>query len=242
MPSFWENLKEGSQALRVYASVPQGSGPFPAVVVIHHGPGLDQFTQKFCDRLAGEGYAAAAPDLFHRITDDMTKDGSTKGSHLSDPEIITDVNTTVEWLRTNGAIDGERLGITGFCLGGRVTWMMAAATRHFNAAVPHYGGNIMVPRGKATQSPFDRTREINCPMLFHFGALDKNPSQEDLKKLDAELTKYSKPHQFFTYQGADHGFMNHNGDRYNSAAADTSWPRTLDFFASHLKRAAVTRR
>jgi carboxymethylenebutenolidase len=241
MPSFSEKIKVGIQDMNVYASVPSGSGPFPAVVVIQHGSGVDRFVREYCDRLAGEGYAAVAPDLFHRITDDMVKDGSSKGSHLDDPEIIYDVNTTVDWLRTHRAIDTERLGITGFCLGGRVTWLMAAATRHFKAAVPHWGGNIMVPRGKATQSPFARTAEINCPILFHFGAIDQNPSQEDMKKLDAELKKYNKPHQFFTYPDSDHGFGNPYGNRYNKAAADAAWPRTLEFFATHLKRVPVRR-
>ena len=241
MPSFWETLKVNGQDMRMYASVPRASGRFPAVVVIHPAGGVEQFPQSICDRLAGEGYAAVAPDLFHRITPEMLADGSTLAQHLSDPDIIADVNTTVDWLRNHRSIDGDRLGITGFCLGGRVTWLMAAANHHFKAAVPYYGGNIMVPRGTATQSPFDRTREINCPIMFHFGAIDANPSPADMAKLDAELKKLNKPHQFFSYPGADHAFMDHTAQRYNKAGDDASWPRTLEFFATNLKRAAVKR-
>jgi len=242
MPSFWENLKVDGQDVRMYASVPRGSGPFPAVVVIHPANGVEQFVQSICDRLSGEGYAAVAPDLFHRITDDMLADGSRRIEHLSDPDIIADVNATVDFLRNHSAIDGERLGITGFCMGGRVAWLMAAANKYFKAAVPYYGGNIMVPRGNATESPFDRTKEINCPIMFHFGAIDKNPSPEDMAKLDAELKKFGKPHQFFSYPDADHAFMDHTGQRYNQAGADTSWPRTLESFATHLKRIPVRRK
>jgi len=239
MPSFWENLKVSGQDMRMYASVPRGSGPFPAIVVAQHGGGVDKFIQSICDRLAGEGYAAVAPELDHRTTPEMLADGSTKAQHRSDPDIIADINAAVDWLRNHRSIDGERLGITGFCMGGRVSWLAAATNPHIKAAVPHYGGNIMVPLGKSTKSPFELTSGIKCPILFHFGAIDKNPSQADMAKLDAELTRLGKRHQFYTYVGADHGFMDHTGQRYNQGADETSWPRTLDFFATHLKQVAV---
>ena len=97
----------------------------------------------------------------------------------------------------------------------------------------------MVIRGSAEKSPFELTSGINCPMLFHFGELDENPSQEDMAKLDAELTRLGKPHQFFSYPEADHGFADHTGARYNREAAEIAWPRTLQFFAAHLKGAPV---
>ena len=77
------------------------------------------------------------------------------------------------------------------------------------------------------------------PILFHFGEIDENPSQDDMAKLDAELTRLGKGHQFYTYPGADHAFMDHTGPRYHKDAAEASWPRTLDFFAAHVKGAAV---
>ena len=239
MPSFTEKLQVDGKQMDLYASVPRGSGPFPAIVVAQHGGGVDTFIRSICDRLAEEGYAAVAPDLDHRITQEMLADGSTRGQHRSDPDLIADINATVDWLRNHRSIDGERLGITGFCMGGRVTWLAAATNPHFKAAVPHYGGNIMTPLGKATRSPFELASGIKAPILFHFGVLDKNPSQADMAKLDAELKRLGKPHQFYTYQGADHGFMDQTGQRYNKAAVDTSWPRTLEFFATHLKQVAV---
>ena len=240
MPSFRESVQVDGSEMELYVSVPNGAGPFPGVVVIHHGFGVDQFIQDITDRLAGEGYAAVAPNLFHRMTESSLADGSPQWEHLSDPETVVDVNATVEFLRSHPAIIGERLGTTGFCLGGRIVWLAAATNPHLKAAVPYYGGNIMVPRGKATQSPFELTSQIECPMLFHFGEIDSNPSQEDMAELDAELTRLGKPHQFFTYAGADHGFMNHHlQEGYHKEAAEASWPRTLDFFATHLKGAAV---
>jgi carboxymethylenebutenolidase len=240
MPSFNESIKVSGQDMALYASVPSGSGPFPAVVVIHHGAGVDEFTRTMCDRLAEEGYAAVAPDLFHRISEEMLADGSRRIQHLSDPDIVADVNATVDFLRSNRAINGDRIGVTGFCMGGRVTYLAAVSIPHFKAAVPYYGGNIMVTWGNADKTPFELSSGINCPILFHFGEIDQNPSQEDMAKFDAELTRLGKEHQFHTYPGADHAFMDFTGPRHQKEAADTSWPRTLEFFSKHLKGVAVS--
>ena len=241
MPGQWEQVQVNGATMPVYTSAPDGPGPFPAVVVIHHAPGVDEFVQEFSGRLAGEGYAAVAPGLFHRITDEMVeRTGKTRRDLLSDPEIIADVDATVEFLRGHASVDSGRLGITGFCMGGRVTWLAAATNPHFKAAVPHYGGNIMVPWGDAERSPFDLSSGIRCPVLFHFGEVDANPSQDDMRTLDAELTRLGAPHRFYTYPGADHAFMNrHNLARYHRRSAEMAWARTAEFLAEHLKPSAI---
>ena len=235
MPSFWEKVQVGGQEMDLYASVPDGSGPFPAVVVAHPASGVGEFTQSIADRLALEGYAAVAPNRFHRVTAEMLAGGGAAGQFLNDPETVDDMNATVDFLRNHPAIDGGRIGIIGFCSGGRVAWLSAATNPHYRAVVPYYGGNIMATVGSATQSPFELADGINCPMLFHFGEVDANPSQEDLAKLDAELTRLGKEHRFHTYPGAGHAFLDHTGARYHEAAATASWPHTLDFFAAQLK-------
>jgi carboxymethylenebutenolidase len=242
MPSFWEKVQVAGADMDLYASVPSGSGPFPAVVIAHPASGVGEFTQSIADRLATEGFAAVAPDLFHRVTEAMLADGSARTAFLNDAHIVADINATVDFLRNHPAIDGEKLGVTGFCMGGRITWLAAATNPHFKAAVPFYGGNLMVARGDATQSPFELTNGINCPMLFHFGGIDGNPSPEDMQTLDAELARLGKEHQFHTYPGADHAFMDFSQPtRFHQQAAEAAWPRTVAFFAGHLKEAtAVT--
>jgi carboxymethylenebutenolidase len=119
---------------------------------------------------------------------------------------------------------------------------MAAVNPAFKACVPFYGGNIMTPWGAATQAPFELTANIQCPVLFHFGAIDGNPSPEDQVKLDEELTRLGKDHVFHSYPGADHAFMDFtNPQRYHQEASEAAWPRTLEFFTTHLKGAAVGR-
>ena len=239
MPSFTETLQVNGQEMPTYVSVPSGAGPFPAVVVIQTIGGVNQFIKDQSDKLAGEGYAAVAPDLFHRITDPTLTDPFERGATLSDPEIIADCNAAMDFLLGHSAVDNDRIGITGFCMGGRVVWLAAATNPNYKAAVPYYGGNIMAIRGAGVQTPFELTDGINCPILFHFGEIDANPSQDDMAKLDAELTRLGKPHQFFSYPGADHGFADHTGARYHREAAETAWPRTLQFLAAHLKGVTV---
>ena len=236
MSFFWENVEVDSNEMKMYVSLPSGPGPFPAVVVIHHGAGVDQFSRDMADRLSTEGYAAVIPDLFHRLEEDSPLRSAHPRERLSDPQVEADVNATVEFLRNHSDIHSDKVGIIGFCMGGRVTWLMAVANSHFKAAVPYYGGNIMEPWGKnVTRTPFDRASEINCPLLFHFGEEDTNPSQADMAKLDAELTRLGKPHEFFAYPNAGHSFMDHTSQAHRPAAVEASWPRTLAFFAKQLK-------
>ena len=96
-----------------------------------------------------------------------------------------------------------------------------------------YGSSTMEPYGTGP-SPFDRTREINCPIQGHFGADDKNPSPDDMHKLDAELSKFGKAHEFHTYAGAAHAFCNTTSNNYRPHAAALSWPKAMEFFSRHL--------
>ena len=241
MASHWEELNVVGASMPAYVSTPEGQGASPAMVVIHHGAGVDEFVRGFSDRLAAEGYTAVAPDLFHRITDEIAKrTGKARRDLLSDPEIIADVNATVDFLSGCPDVDSGRLGITGFCMGGRVTWLSAAANPDFKAAVPYYGGNILVPWGDGEHSPFELSGEIGCPVLFHFGEEDADPSQDDMRKLDDELTRLGTPHRFYTYPGAGHGFMDrHNLARFHRRSAEMAWARTAEFLAAHLKPVGV---
>ena len=126
-------------------------------------------------------------------------------------------------------------------MGGRVAYLMAALQPHVKAAVDYYGGNIMVPWGEGP-APVDRTSEIHCPLLGLFGEEDANPSPADMRKLDAELTKHGKVHEFYSYPGAGHAFMNRRGERYRADADGDSWPKTLAFFAKHLAGVSMAAR
>jgi carboxymethylenebutenolidase len=241
----WENTKVDGGVMRIYLGLPDGPGSFPALVVIQHQGGVDEFVQEMVKRTTDAGYVSVAPDLYHRDAPDCKDDGPTRRGRLRDQTVIKDVNAAIDFLKGHKSVDAERLGIIGFCMGGRVSYLSAGANSSFKAAVAYYGGNILVPWGEGP-SPFDRTAEIHCPLLGHFGEEDKNPSPEDMRKLGAELTKQGKVHEFYSYAGAGHGFMNRRSKSHSPSAEEASWPRTLDFFGRNLgkpmpKMAAASR-
>lgn len=232
--STWEQTESDDDIMRMHVSAPAFSTPIPGIVVIQHQGGVDQFIQNMTQRLAAAGYVAAAPDLYHRDGPECTDDFVARRSRLGDRRIIKDVNACVEFLQHHDHVARGKIGIIGFCMGGRIVYLMAAANSVFNAAVAYYGGNIFRAWGRDLPSPFERTAEIHCPLQGHFGAEDKNPSPDDMAKLDAELNNFSKPHEFFSYPNAGHGFMDSTKESYRGPADETSWPRTLDFFGHHL--------
>jgi carboxymethylenebutenolidase len=238
MASFWESIKVDGEDMKLYVCVPEGKGPFPAVVVIQHQGGVDQFVEEMTQRVAAAGYVGVAPVLYHRDGPDCTDDGPTRRARLRDVTVIKDVNATVDFLKGHSGVDSQRLGIVGFCMGGRVAYLMATVNPSFKAAAAYYGGNIMGAWGDGP-TPFERSAEMHCPLIGLFGEEDTNPSPADMRKFDAELTRLGKVHEFYSYPGANHAFMNPHGNRYHAAADRDSWPKTLAFFEKHLRKAPV---
>lgn len=233
MTSRWESVKVDDSKMPLYVSLPASGGPLPGIVVVHGQSGLEDFIKDTTHMFALQGYAAVAPNLYHRDGADCNDDNPTRKSRLRDPSIIRDIEGAIGFLKNHDRVDGGKLGIVGFCMGGRLVYLMSAASKDLKAGVMFYGSSTMVPFGEAP-SPFDRTREINCPIQGHFGADDKNPSPEDMCKLDAELTKFGKVHEFHAYSGAAHAFVNSGSNNYRPRAAALSWPKATEFFSRHL--------
>jgi carboxymethylenebutenolidase len=242
MASMWDKAKVADGLMRIYTSVPEGKGRFPGIVVIQTQRGVDEFLQGIARRIASAGYVAMAPDLYHRDGPNRRENPAARRARLRDESVVRDVDAAVAALKAHEKVDSDSIGIIGFCMGGRVSYLMAALNPAFKAAVMYYGGGTMVPwsdEGQEGPAPFDRTAGIHCPVLGHFGAEDENPSPEDMHKLDAELTRHGKVHEFHSYPGAGHAFMNELGEGYHKEAAESSWPRTLDFFARCLGQVEV---
>jgi carboxymethylenebutenolidase len=235
MVSSWESVKVDQSNMPLYLSVPESGGPVPGIVVVHGQSGLENFIKETTHMLALQGYVAAAPNLYHRDGPDCQDDNPTRKARLRDGMIINDITSALNFLKNQRRVDNERLGIVGFCMGGRIVYLMSAASRDLKAGVMFYGGSTMVSFGEGP-SPFDRTREISCPIQGHFGAEDRNPSPEDMRKLDAELSRWGKAHEFHTYTGAAHAFANTGSSNYRPHAAALAWPIATEFFSRHLVR------
>jgi len=222
--------------MHILSEVPRAEAA-PGVVLLMHGPGLDRFIEDRAQDLARHGYAVAAPDLYHRQAADGA-DTMTRVGRLRDDEILADVDAAVAHLRALERPRVTELAVLGFCMGGRHTYLAAGARPGlWRAAVVFYGGGIMKPWGDPqAPSPFDRTPQIACPILGLFGLDDTNPSPADVDRIDAELTRLGKPHDFHRYAGAGHAFLNFtSAERYRPEQARDAWQKALELLARHLK-------
>jgi carboxymethylenebutenolidase len=219
--------------MRCYVAEPDGTGPFPAVIVIQHAGGVDEFVRSMTERIAEAGFVGIAPDLYHREDPNSGDDPLTRMGRLRDKKVANDVNAAVEYAGTRPNIKAGQLGITGFCMGGRVTYLMAAQNPAFNAAVVFYGGNIMRAWGDG-KPPFAMTASISAPVLGLFGAEDGNPNADDVARLDEEMTRLGKAHEFHSYAGAGHGFMAEGRPAYRAEAAADAWAKCIAWFSKHL--------
>lgn len=224
-----EKIVSGGSPMDVYVATPRGEGPFPAVLLMFHRAGIDEFTRDRADRLAQAGYIAAAPDLFHR----MPPDTENPLALLDDPDLIEDIGATVDLIKTKPRCNGT-FAILGHCMGGRIAFLGAAVNPAFSAAVVYYSGNMFKTWGRGEKTPFELLGNIGGPVIGFFGNDDKNPSPDDVSKIDAELTRLGIAHEFHRYDGAGHAFQNFvRPDQYREAAEKDSWEKTLGF----LKRA-----
>jgi carboxymethylenebutenolidase len=205
-------------AVPYFHARPSAPPPWPAVVVVPEGNGMSPQLLRVCQRLAHEGYAVAAPDIFWRLG------GSDPGRPLRElgelrmRDLVQDVSDCVDVLREVGA---TKVGVTGFCLGGRITYG-AATTLAVDAAVPFYGAGI----DKMLSTP-------KCPVLLFFGGRDEYISTEEIGRVQTH-----HPGDVVVYDNAEHGFMRDGSDSYNEADATDAWARLLEFFGKHLNGAA----
>ena len=235
MAGRWDTVPVDGGSMRCYVTEPPDAGPFSAVVVIQHAGGVDAFVQAMTDRIAEAGFAGIAPDLYHREDPNNADDALTRMGRLRDANIVRDAQAAIAHLGTLSNIRTGRVGITGFCMGGRVAYLMAAHSPELKAAVVFYGGNIMAPWGEGP-APFDLSERIGCPVLGLFGEEDGNPNPADVAKIDAELTRLGKLHEFHSYAGAGHAFMNEGRPSHRPEAADDAWRRCIGWFDRLLKQ------
>ena len=231
MAGRWDTLDGG---MRCYVAVPDGAGPSPVVVVIQHAGGVDEFVRTMTERVAEAGFAGIAPDLYHREDPGSSDDPLTRMGRLRDTTIVADVNAAIAHVKTLPEARGDAIGITGFCMGGRVAYLMAAQNAELKASVVFYGGNTMVSWGEGP-TPFSLSGKIGCPVLGLFGEDDGNPNQADVSKIDAELTRLGVAHEFHSYPGAGHAFMNEGRPSYREDAAVDAWARCIGWFRQHLE-------
>ena len=207
-----------------YLAEPDGDGP--GIVVLQEWWGVDEHVREICDRFAGEGFLALAPDLYHGETTDQPDEAQQKMMAMNIDEAEKEMRGAVEYLLEHPKCNGQ-VGSVGFCLGGGLSVWAASANPKVGAAVTFY---YVMPHGKP-----DFTR-INAPVLGHFGTNDDYISVEDAKALEQELQAAGVEAAFEFYEGAGHAFFGpHNRiGTYDEEHARNAWQRTVDFFKQKL--------
>ena len=257
MPSFWENLRFAGerevddlhgyqgQDMATYVShpLPTAGDSFPAVIVVQEAFGVNRHIEMVCDRFAQEGYVAVAPALFHRehpnpklgYGDADVPDRNRYMGALRDDELVEDLNVTINYLQERyGRTRGQKIGIVGYCVGGRITYLAATSCPALSAASVYYGGRILSPFGDGP-APIDLTSQIKIPVMGNFGEQDGNPSPADVGKIEAKLKEARVTYDFKIYPGVGHGFNCDERDSYHEASAADALSRTLDWFDRYLK-------
>jgi carboxymethylenebutenolidase len=216
-----------SGQMRGYLVQPTGTGPFPAVLVIHENRGLNPYIEDVARRLAAAGYLALAPDGLAPLggypgNDD---DGRALQARLDQAKLRVDMLNGARFVKAHPLSSG-RLGVTGFCWGGGTTnWIATELGDELHAGVPYYGAaaaTASVPR-------------IKAPLLVHYAENDAGINRMR-PEFEAALKTAGVAHEMHVYPGTQHGFHNNSTPRYDAAAAQLSWDRTLAFFERHLKQ------
>ena len=222
-----------------YMARPLGNGPFPGVIVIHEVFGLVEHTRELARKFAGHGYIALAPDLYFREGPGDPEKVSTAvraSGGIPDARVIGDLEGSLTTICSVATSNGK-VGCIGYCSGGRQTLLFACNTKNLTAAVNCYGGRVITDElsPKQPKAVIDMVSGLSCPLLGLFGALDQNPSPEHVARLDAELKKLGKEHDFKTYPAdTGHGFFADYRPSYRQESAVDGWKRIFEFFGRHL--------
>ena len=222
-----------------YSARPMGDGPFPGVIVVHHMPGWDEWSKEITRRFAHHGYAAICPNLHHRMGPGTPEENSERiresGGQV-DALVVGDVEGALDFLRSSASTG--KVGVIGFCSGGRVTLMVAAKIPSLDAAVDCWGGNVIpAPERINANQPvpiFEMLPDVSCPVLGFFGNDDANPDPEQVNKIEAELKKHGKDYEFHRYDGAGHAFFRWEAKSHRPEAAADAWEKVWAFYAQHI--------
>jgi len=220
----------------LYEVRPDGSAR-GAVIVIQEAFGVNAHIEDVTRRFADTGYHAVAPHVFHRAGGGTAPYGDFSKvlplyEHLDDAGILVDVDATREHLHAAGW-DDSRIGIVGFCFGGRVTFLVALR-RRLGAGAGFYGGGIVTARFPQFPPLVGEAAELQTPWLGLFGDRDQSIPVEDVERLREALRAASVPTEVVRYPDAQHGFHCDQRDSYDETAAKDAWNRTLGWFDAHL--------
>ena len=208
-----------------YESSPKGTGPFPAIVLFMHAHGLDDSSKKVCDDLAEAGYIAVGADGY--------LNGTYSFQTRSDEAVFKSADLLMHTLKNREDVIPDKIGVIGFCMGGRHAYLYNIFRDDLSAVVSYYG---FPHRGDTEDTtPQNRTSEFTAPVLSIFGSEDRGIPMEAVKAYQELTETEGSPHRSIVYEGAGHGFLNINSRNFSEEASKDAWQKTIEFFDQYLK-------
>jgi len=236
----WVSYPGDDVTVSAYMARPEGTGPWPGIVMIHENPGLTEHRQEVTRLLAAEGYVVLTPNLFSRIGG-KAPEGSDHERHLligkavPDAQVHSDLMHGYEFLVGHPFVIRDRMGLIGFCMGGAKGLYTACSTDVFTCLVDFYGPvEQSAERYGVGRSLLPMVKDLSCPIQFHSGSKDESCTPEQHRALKAELERCGKDAECYMYEGAQHGFHG-DGARHHEESARIAWPRALEFLHRHLQ-------
>lgn len=214
---------DGEQ-LMGYLARPAGEEARPAIIVIQEWWGLNEHIKDVARRFAQEGYVALAPDLYHGQVATEPDEARKLVMELDMAEAVSEIQRGIDYLQAQPYVAGPGVGVVGFCMGGGLTLQTALAEEDFGAGVVFYGSPL---------AP-EQAGNVNGPILGLYGAEDNGIPVDAVEAMQAGFDEAGVEHEVHIYEGAAHAFFNDTRDSYNAEAAADAWPRTLEWFETHL--------
>lgn len=230
----------GDGQMPAYRAMPATGGPFPVVLVVQEIFGVHEHIKDVCRRFAKLGYCAIAPELYARqgdvsqltdINDIITK----VVAKVPDAQVMADLDATVAWAEKSGNGDVKRLGITGFCWGGRVVWLYAAHSTQLKAGIAWYGRLVDQTSDLKPKNPIDLAATLKAPVLGLYGGADSGISNETVEQMQKALQTANSPSRIVLYPDTPHGFHADYRPSYRKEQAEDGWKQLLEW----LKKSGV---
>jgi len=231
-------VKTADGEIPAYRAMPKTGTNFPTVVVVQEIFGVHEYIKDVCRRFAKAGYFAIAPELYAR-QGDPSKASDVQAvlrdivSKVPDKQVMSDIDAAVAYAKGSGKADTAKLGITGFCWGGRIVWLYAAHNPNLKAGVAWYGRMVGQASEMNPKHPIELVNQMNAAMLGLYGGADTGIPLETVQQMEKALSAAGKKHKFVVYPEAPHAFHADYRPSYRKDAAEDGWKQALAWFKAN---------
>ena len=217
----------GVDTIDGYLARPKAEGAYPAVLVIAGNRITEEYIPNTCAALALAGFVGLAPNIFHTLPDSARSPEEMRKAtqNHTDWDVLEDIQAGADYLRGQSFVQAGRIGVLGFCYGGRMAMLFGARSREVDVVVPFHPGKVKA----------EEIVRLKSPVQVHCGTADRNVSVADIRDLEKMLRAQSTPVEVHLYEGADHGFLAYTRPYYKPDAAKLAWTRATVFLQKYLK-------